>query len=332
MKDVLRIAIVDPSDSTREALRNMLLGVESVWLDADCTRYEFFLDVLLQSAPDVAVISLDADQGKALQLIAAMTAQCPQVPVLAASGKTDGQCILQALRNGAKEVLTAPVNLEELLLALKRLGSARNVNGDSGGNLAPTKAQSTVVAILGSRGGVGCTSIAVNLGCTLAKEPDLNVALIDLDLALGDSDVLLDLMPDYTLSDVALNPDRLDMQFLRRSLCQHATGLSLLPHPVQVEDAALIQEDQLQRVIGLLRTSYSHMILDLSKGLTRNDIAALHSADVILLVGQQELSSLRNMVRMLMTLGADPNIGDRIRVVLNRVGADREISLAKAEE
>jgi pilus assembly protein CpaE len=332
MKDVLRIAIVDPSDSTREALRNMLLGVESVWLDADCTRYEFFLDVLLQSAPDVAVISLDADQGKALQLIAAMTAQCPQVPVLAVSGKTDGQCILQALRNGAKEFLTAPVNLEELLLALKRLGSARNVNGDSGGNLAPTKAQSTVVAILGSRGGVGCTSIAVNLGCTLAKEPDLNVALIDLDLALGDSDVLLDLMPDYTLSDVALNVDRLDMQFLRRSLCQHATGLSLLPHPVQVEDAALIQEDQLQRVIGLLRTSYSHMILDLSKGLTRNDIAALHSADVILLVGQQELSSLRNMVRMLMTLGADPNIGDRIRVVLNRVGADREISLAKAEE
>src|SRR5262249_19772525 len=154
-----------------------------------------------QSTPDVAVVSLDADQAKALQLIAAMAAQCPTVPVLAVSGKNDGQCILQALRNGAKEFLTTPVNLEEMLLALKRLGSARNVNNDSGGAIVPVKNQSTVIAVLGSRGGVGCTSVAVNLGCTLAKEPGLNCALIDLDLALGDSDVALDLMPDYTLSD-----------------------------------------------------------------------------------------------------------------------------------
>src|SRR5438105_15399502 len=131
MKDVSRIAIVDPSDSTREPLRNMLLGVENVWLEADCTRYEFFLDVLIQSTPDVAVVSLDADQTKALQLIAEMSAQCPQVPVLAISGKSDGQCILQALRNGAREFLTAPVNLEELLVALKRLRSARGGQGDS---------------------------------------------------------------------------------------------------------------------------------------------------------------------------------------------------------
>src|SRR5205807_89504 len=118
MKDVQRVAIVDPSDSTREPLRNMLLGVESVWLEADCARYEFFLDVLQQSSPDVAVVSVDADQAKALQLIAEITGHCPNVPVLAVSGKNDGQCILQALRNGAKEFLTSPVNLEELLLAL----------------------------------------------------------------------------------------------------------------------------------------------------------------------------------------------------------------------
>jgi len=332
MKDVLRIAIVDPSDSTREPLRNMLLGVESVWLEADCARYEFFFDVLQQSSPDVAVVSVDADQAKALQLIAEITAQCPNVRVLAVSGKNDGQCILQALRNGAREFLTSPVNLEELLHALKRLGTTHSPMVESGSKLVPIKTQSTVIAILGSRGGVGCTSIAVNLGCTLALEPGVNVAVIDLDLALGDADVALDLMPDYTLSDVAMNVDRLDMTFLRRSLCHHSTGLSLLPHPVQVEDAALIQDEQLQRVIGLLRTSYSHLILDLSKGFTKNDIMALHSADVVLLVGQQDLSSLRNMVRLLMSLDADPMLSDRIRVVLNRVATDSDISLDKATE
>ena len=97
-------------------------------------------------------------------------------------------------------------------------------------------------------------------------------------------------MPDYTLADVALNIDRLDMTFLRRSLSKHATGLSLLPHPVQMEDVGLIREDHLQRVIGLLRASYTHLILDLSKSFTPTDVTALRMADVILLVAQLELT------------------------------------------
>src|SRR5579863_599791 len=77
MKDVQRIAIVDPSDSTREPLRNLLLGVESVWLEAECSRYEFFIDVARQSCPDAVVIALDADHQKALQLIQQVTLEFP---------------------------------------------------------------------------------------------------------------------------------------------------------------------------------------------------------------------------------------------------------------
>src|SRR5208283_5231818 len=138
----------------------------------------------------------------------------------------------------------------------QRLRQARGTKDSAGVYSHGTvRTDSLVVAVVGSRGGVGCTSLAVNLGCNLAQEPNNNVALIDLDLALGDADVALDLMPDYTLADVALNIDRLDMTFLRRSLSKHATGLSLLPHPVQMEDISLIHEDHLQRVIGLLRGS-----------------------------------------------------------------------------
>src|SRR5262245_12211440 len=105
MKDMIRIGIVDPSDATRESLLNMLLGVEAVWLEAECARYEFFLDVVRQSVPDVAIISLDADQGKAMQLIAQLAQESPTMPILAVSGRGDGQSILQALRSGAKEFL-----------------------------------------------------------------------------------------------------------------------------------------------------------------------------------------------------------------------------------
>lgn len=335
MKDVLRIAIVDPTDTTREPLRNLLLGVESVWLEAECSRYEFFVDVARQSKPDLVVVSLDADHAKALQLIQLLTAEFPAMPLLAVSARGDGQSILQALRAGAKEFLTAPVVLEELLHALNRLRQTRSslsadgtisVNGS-------VKMDSLVIAVVGSRGGVGCTSLAVNIGCNLAQDQQNNVALVDLDLALGDADVALDLIPDYTLADVALNIDRLDMAFLRRSLCKHASGLSLLPHPVQMEDMSLIHEDHLGRVIGLLKASYTHVVLDLSKRFTPTDLTALRQSSVILVVAQLELTSLRNVVRLLHTLANEEGMAEKLKVVVNRVGAeDSDITLKKAEE
>src|ERR1700737_4357682 len=101
MRDVQRIAIVDPSDATREELRNVLLGMEAVWLEAECSRYEFFYDVIQQSQPEVVIISLDSDRAKPLQLIASLSAQVPTMPILAVSARGDGQAILQALRSGA---------------------------------------------------------------------------------------------------------------------------------------------------------------------------------------------------------------------------------------
>lgn len=333
MKDVQRIAIVDPNDSTREPLRNLLLGVEAVWLEAECSRYEFFIDVARQSCPDAVVIALDSDQQKALQLIQQLTGEFPQMPILAVSARGDGQLILQALRAGAKEFLTAPVVLEELLLALQRLRANRVVGDTSGTMNGATRTESLVVSVVGSKGGVGCTSVAVNLGSSMAQDPKYNVALVDLDLALGDADVALDLIPDYTLADVAMNVDRLDMQFLRRSLCKHDSGLSLLPHPVQMEDISLIHEEHLGRVIGLLRASYSHLVFDLSKRFTPTDMTAMRMSDVVLLIAQLELSSLRNVVRMLHTMDKEEGLGEKIKVVINRVGAeDSDITLEKAQE
>ena len=332
-KDVQRIAIVDPSDTTRDPLRNLLLSIESVWLEAECSRYEFFIDVAKQSTPDIVVVALDADHAKALQLIQQLTVELPHMPILAVSARGDGQSILQALRAGAKEFLTAPVVLEELLTALTRLRSSRVSSDGTVSVNGQANTQSLVVSVIGSRGGVGSTTIAVNLGCNLSQNAGQNVALIDLDLALGDADVALDLVPDYTLADVALNIDRLDMTFLRRSLCKHSCGLSVLPHPVQMEDVSLIHEDHLTRVIGLLRASYSHLIFDLSKRFTPTDMTAMHMSDVILLVCQLELTSLRNVVRMLHTFGQDEKLAEKIKVVVNRIGIeDGEISLKKAEE
>lgn len=334
MRDLQRIAIVDPNDATREELRQVLLGLETVWLEAECSRYEFFFDVISQSMPDIVIVSLDSDQNKALLLIQTLHEQAPDLPILVVSARGDGQAILQALRCGAREFLTAPVVLEELLTAIRRIVPRNGQETFHANGATPVNrvGETMVISVLGSRGGVGGTSLAVNIGACLAHEEHASVALVDLDMALGDADVALDLTGDYTLADVALNIDRLDMQFIRRSLCKHESGLHVLPHPIQLEDANVVQPEHLHRLIGLLRASYSHLILDLGKSFSACDITALRLSDVILLVGQVELSSLRNLVRIQAAFNNDPELAEKMQIVLNRVGSEQDITMKKAEE
>ena len=327
MSNVLRLAIVDPNDTSRNALKSMLLGMDVVWLEAECSRYEFFADVIGQTKPDIGVVSIDSNPEKGLKLIEQIHISAPDCALLVVSSSSDGQTILRAMRAGAKEFLTQPIRVEDLLHALDRIGSQKFGAGEG------RTRSCHVIAVAGATGGVGTTSLAVNLGCVLAAEPRNSVVLVDLDLSLGDADVFLDTIPDYTLVDVAQNISRLDFTLLKRSLTKHSSGLYLLPRPVQLQDTALITPDDLTRVLGLLKASFTHMILDLSKGYTPADFVALKSAKDILLVTQLDLPCLRNVVRLMMSFGETEGLKDKVKIVVNRVGLDTgSISVKKAQE
>jgi pilus assembly protein CpaE len=327
MSNVLRLAIVDPSDSNRTQLKNMLLGMDIVWLEAECSRYEFFADVIGQTKPDIGVVGIDSNPEKGLKLLEQIREIAPECCLLVVSNSTDGQVILKAMRSGAKEFLTQPIKVEDLIGALDRISAAKFGTGDGRGRTCH------VVACCGATGGVGQTSLAVNLGCVLAREARNSVVLVDLDLALGDADVFLDTIPDYTLVDVSQNISRLDFTLLKRSLTKHASGLYLLPRPVQLQDTAHVTPDDLTRVLGLLKASFTHMILDLSKGFSALDMVALKSAKDILLVTQLDLPCLRNVVRLMLSFNEDDVLKDKVKIVVNRVGLDSgAISLKKAQE
>jgi pilus assembly protein CpaE len=327
MSNVLRLAIVDPDDSARESLKGMLLGMDMIWLEAECSRYEFFADVVSQTNPDIGLVAIDGDPEKALDLVRRLGVAAPKCAVLVVSSSSDGHLILRAMRAGAKEFLTQPVHIEDLLAAMSRIGERRFGGG------AEQIRGSKVIAVAGAAGGVGTTSLAVNLGCILAGQERTSVALVDLDLCLGDADVFLDMIPDYTLVDVAQNVTRLDFNLLRRSLTKHSSGLHLLPRPVQLEDARLITPDSLQRVIGLLKASFTHLVLDSSKSFSPIDQVALQMADYILLVTQLDLPCLRNVVRLMMSFGEMEGIADKVKIIVNRVGLESgQIALRKAEE
>ena len=328
MKHVIRLAIVDPKDSSRASLKNMLLGIDTVWLDAECSNYEYFADVAMQTQPDIALISLDFNPEIALELVLKLSRELPSCSVLCISSSIEGSMILRAMRNGAKEFLSFPLHLEDFMSALGRIRQTVSTRtGD-----APARS-SQVFTVAGVSGGVGCTSLAINLACVLAQQPRNNVAIIDLDLALGDADVWLDIIPDYTIQDVAENINRLDYALLKRSLTKHECGAFLLPRPVHMETRAPFTPEELRRVIALLKATFTHLIIDVSKSFTPLDIAAMEASDAILLATQLDLPSLRNVVRLLQFFDQQASLADKVRVIVNRLGLqDTQISLAKALE
>jgi pilus assembly protein CpaE len=321
------MAIVDPDDQSREQIKNMLLGMDLVWLEAEASRYDFFSDIVEQAQPEIGLISLDSDPEKALHLVTSMTRTNPQCAILVVSSSLEGDLVLRAMRAGAKEFLTHPLQLQDLLSALERIGNQRFKVGET------RPRGNTVIAVTGANGGAGCTSVAVNLGCAYAADQKNSVVLVDLDLCMGDADVLLDTIPDYTLVDVAQNISRLDFSLLKRSLTRHSSGLFLLPRPVQMEDTKVLVPEDLGRIVGLLKASFTHVILDLSKGYTPLDVTGLAVADHVLLVTQLDLPSLRNVVRLMMAFAEMEGVLDKVKVIVNRVGLEAgHISMRKAQD
>jgi pilus assembly protein CpaE len=235
--------------------------------------------------------------------------------------------ILKAFRAGAKEFLPKPLQLDDLLTALRRISSPQKSSSDnSGGN-------GVSVAVAGALGGIGTTTLAVNLGCRMASYEGGSSVLVDFDMALGDADIFLDMIPEYTLVDVSQNLSRLDLALLKRSLEKHESGLLLLPRPNELADLPFVTPESIERALNLMKASFDHLVFDLSKGYNTFDVMALQLADVVLVVTQLDVPSLRNTMRLLSWLETIEGVKEKVKVVSNRTGAsNNQISLKKAQE
>ncbi len=313
MNLVLRTVIVERDSVLRKELRTALTGMDLVRLDAECPDCSAFS--LSGELPDVVLVGVDSDTDRALDLIHRLSRHSPRCGVCAVSRSNDGQLVLRAIRAGAKEFLTLPVSNRELSTALRSACVREETHGSR-------PHACLTIAVAGAAGGVGSTSLAVNLASILAASPDRSVVLVDLDVTLGDADVYLDMNHEYTLADLTQNVARLDSELLRRSMARHKSGVYLLPRPAELSDAGLVTEESLRSVFRLLKASYSHVVVDLSKAYSSLDMAALESCDVVLLVTQLDLPCLRNVVRLLQSFRPVPGMLEKVKLVVNRTMPD----------
>jgi pilus assembly protein CpaE len=326
MNGTPRALLIDPDDRSRQSLRQALAASGRVGVAEAPASYQGSVALLGGGSAEIVVINLDHDREASLRLLRHAAAVDPRVPVLPASANPDSSLILAAMRAGAREFLVLPADPGELAQILERLLRPP----DDGP--AAVRRGTGLVAIAGTVGGVGCTTIAVNLAVSLAKRPEDSVLLVDFDLLFGSADVALDLLPDFTLLEATQKIDRVDESLLRRAVARHDTGVQILPRPIELEDAGKIDPEALRKLLQVAKSAFSSVIVDTSKGLQSSDFVAFEEADTILLVIQPDLFGLRNAARLLKLFRGYDGLGDKVKLVANRVGAfDAEISLKKAE-
>jgi len=327
MKDAVRVILVDPCARTRQDLQRQLGGLADVEVVEVCTAYAGAAKRVAAALPTMALIVVDDDLEAAVGQVVAVAQAAPEVAVVTAGSDRDGGLILQTVRAGAREFLPLPVSPPELIDLIRRI-RPRTEPAPGDGPRGPR-----MIAVAGAAGGVGCTSLAVNLAAALSKLSRRDTVLADFDLLLGSLEESLDVNPDHSLEVLVRDLDGMNPDALKRWMGRHACGLYVLPHPVSMEESASIDPEAIRAVLELLKESFDTTVVDTSKGLQNSDFLAFEAADVILVVLQLNLNCTRNTVRLLQYLRHFEGLGEKIRLVVNRGNSPlSEISVRKAEE
>ncbi|ADV60734.1 response regulator receiver [Isosphaera pallida ATCC 43644] len=329
-KGVIRVVLIDPNEESRKTLQRMLGSLNNLWLADVCTAYSNAAATVAESPPDLTVIVMDNNPEEALGVIAGIYKVVPDALVLPActAALIQPDMLMRLMRFKTAPVLPLPTEMDQLIKAIE--DQVRPGAQDQSDSSVPK-----LVAVTGASGGVGCTSLAVNVGAMLARShPNQSVALLDFDMLFGTVDSCLDLIPERTVMDMLRDLDRLDQTSMRQILLSDESGLHVLPHPVSMEESAQINPEALRRMVGMLKVSFDTVLIDCSKSLQAPDFIAFELADIILLVVQLDLNNLRNSARLL-SLFRQPEFewGDKIRVVVNRYGSHtQEITPRRAQE
>jgi len=265
------------------------------------------LGALKSEKPD----GLFVDLGHAPHLVLDLLESLPVgLPLTVVSGPhTESVLILRAMHLGVKHFFPSEPSGAELTSVIVGLVRAAKPHAAS--------LEGRVVAVMGTKGGVGATVMACQLAASL-QEMGGRVALVDLNYPLGDVALHFDVEPTYTLADLARAEEELDATYLRTILKGHESGIQILAAPALMEDAESIRGVHIERVLPILRSDFDWVIVDVSRSWNEASVQALSLSNQILLVTLFDVPTLnhaRQHKKLLEGLTLD---GSRIRTVGNR--------------
>jgi pilus assembly protein CpaE len=284
------------------------------------------LEDLGNPAPDICLVDFDEDRRSAAIMAERIHSGLPDTAVFAMSSQTHPDAILEAMRSGCGEYLVKPIDREQLVKAVARIGARRKEKQEQG--------RAQILAFMGSKGGCGTTTLATQLGALLASSFSRSCLLLDLHPDFGDAALYLKLTKSrFHFFELLENTDRLDADFLRSFVMRHSSGLELIPAPEgSVVSREALPAGALTHTLSFLRLRYEFILVDLPPALNDENLTVIRGCDQLYLVTVAEVSAVRNVVRQLEYFASKEIPREKIRVVLNRHHKRNVVSDAQIEK
>lgn len=306
----VRLAIRNPH--VREELEGTIFSIAGLSLVPESS-----------AAFDLLIVEIGKDHAEEFRLI--NEAKNAGVEVFLTSSTPDPQALIEAMRAGVKEFFPQPLDKENIKKTLTEFTERREIPNAS-------VAKGRIINVMGSKGGVGTTTVAVNLASSLKVLDGIGlVALLDMNVLFGEIPLFLGIKPDFDWIDFAKNISRHDAGYLMEALFEHSSGVHVLPSPVSWIDESVLNPQVVETLLGFMRTIFDFIIIDSGRFLNGISKTLLKLSDVTLLVTTLTLASLVNAKRLLAGLKGFDAGQENIQVLVNRCSRRNLPSRNKAE-
>jgi pilus assembly protein CpaE len=343
MTDRIKVLIVDDISETRDHLTK-LLGFESdIDVVGAAASGAEAITMAVALVPDVVLMDINMPDMDGIATTELLAVKCPTAAVVMMSVQGEADYLRRSMLAGAREFLVKPFSSDELTASIRQVWSRER---DKQSRItAPVAAAATtttagptggepgiVVAVFSPKGGVGRTTIAVNLAVAAASLGGRRVALMDASFQFGDVGVLLNLNPkNKSIADLATQLESGEADDLDNYVINHSSGVRVLLAPSSPEQAELITAAHARQVVERLRSEHDLVVVDCPSSFNDATLGILDSADLILTLLSLEITSIKNM-RLFLEVAEQLGYGaGKIRLVLNRADSTLGIRVADVE-
>ncbi len=322
LRALLRQVIEDESEET--GLR-IGLEVPVPFTEIDDAR----LEQLRQLDPELIFLDLEDDPVMGLKFAQFLGEGAPGRRIIGVGPPLAPELLLQAMQAGISEYLQKPLSEEDLQDAIDRLSRKFGRK-----NEVRRRDPAKLLAIFSPKGGTGSTCVATNIAVALHVVTRKKVLLVDLDLELGETALLLGVEPRFSFVDLVRNFHRVDAGLLASYIERHESGVELLSAPFHPAKAETVTGDQIRQILHFLKQHYDYIVVDTSKSFSPPTLATFEQADHVFLITNVDLPSLRNITRCLPLLERMGSVKgeDWLRLVVNRYQTSDPISLKEIEK
>ena len=285
-------------------------------------------EALRSGSASAVVLDLDSDLAQGIKTLREICLQGGGGRVLVASADHNPDLILQAMRAGAADFLAIPLDRQALSEGHARL--TRQSGTEAGG---PAR-RGRVMSFISAKGGCGSSTVAANLAVALCEQPSekqRSVVLLDLDWPGGDVGAMLAIKPAYTLADVAANIHRLDVDLLNSMAMRHDSGLLVLAAAGEGENPAGVAPDQISTIVNFLCDHHDDVVLA-GGGMGEADMAAVNQAHMVHIVTTLDFLALKRAQAMIRRMREFGVTGDSLRVVVNQLDRNADLTMRDARQ